>query len=1027
MINGLLPEISDEQRDVINKVLNNNNVIVDSVAGSGKTTTSLQIGINNMSKNILLLTYNSRLKMETRQKVKLLNDNGYENMRMDVHSYHSFNVKYYGSDDYTDIGIVKTITKNILIKGNWNTEKCDIIILDEAQDITETFYKFICKIFKDVCYNDTIICVLGDKNQSIFDFNGADNRYLTCANNVFNFNDKIWTSANLSTSYRITRQIANFINNNMLSYKRLNAIKDGKVVRYMILNIYEEHSAIHSQIMYFINNGYTYSDIFILAPSVKSETTPAKKIANYLSITKGINIYVSGDDNESINEKLLEKKLVISTFHQVKGLERKIVFVLSFDNSYFEYYKNSPNVNTKICPNELYVSNTRSIQALVVIHQRGKQRLPFLNIENIHDNCSMYHYKIDIYRGEMKNTSISNMNTIYNVNLNYYDYINNDIIKCLLDNIQNIQMIKYILLPTIDKYNNMEMICENIKEYIDKLLTNGYTMNNIQVITRDSENRIFIEEIFNYITENIDKGGNIYGNETDLEMIKIILYYDFSGKSIKITPMDVFYIKHIMGSEKITSFKIYFGQILTYTECCVIGEKLYMYTQNSTKKEQPQSMIHFWVTNLCKYLPTTILSEIINILKYNKVSDISKDKINIKWNDKQNDTYENVCSITGVAIPALFEYYVNGNITIINKLETLIMNKIMLLNMELSRNIDNDQIFKYISVFNKLNNSKISFCEKFRKISGYLKMMSNNLTRPIKTELRIILMFDYFIDSYEYFSNNLNVKVINELLNSDNIKAEYKKCVSNILRVSNFYNCISSGYYHLLKQIKYYNWLTMDSVRKILKRLVENVSNKTIFEYRMITNNILSKNDELGGYGLCGIMDCYDIGNNILWEFKCVNEISADHYIQLALYAYLLYNHSIMKKNVINNDIHVGDMVYYLGNNSMKKKKVSMIYNNGKSYKLEGNVIVFHDQIVYNETSEELINYNHSLKNNKDTKYYLFNIFSGEIRELSFDYESIRRIVGILKDHKVSFNDKISDEQFMKNINNHKIDNNKKN
>lgn len=63
-----LPEISLEQEAVIH-VLTNNNVIVDSVAGSGKTTCSLYIAKRFSEQKILLLTYNSNLKVETREKI----------------------------------------------------------------------------------------------------------------------------------------------------------------------------------------------------------------------------------------------------------------------------------------------------------------------------------------------------------------------------------------------------------------------------------------------------------------------------------------------------------------------------------------------------------------------------------------------------------------------------------------------------------------------------------------------------------------------------------------------------------------------------------------------------------------------------------------------------------------------------------------------------------------------------------------------------------------------------------------------
>ena len=63
-----LPIISNEQNNIINLLKDNKNIIVDSVAGSGKTTTNLYIAKSFPKLNILLLTYNAKLKIETINK-----------------------------------------------------------------------------------------------------------------------------------------------------------------------------------------------------------------------------------------------------------------------------------------------------------------------------------------------------------------------------------------------------------------------------------------------------------------------------------------------------------------------------------------------------------------------------------------------------------------------------------------------------------------------------------------------------------------------------------------------------------------------------------------------------------------------------------------------------------------------------------------------------------------------------------------------------------------------------------------------
>jgi len=63
---------SPEQQEIIDCVKEGFNVLVDAVAGSGKTTTVLFLAHAVPDKKITLFTYNSRLKAETRDRVRAL-------------------------------------------------------------------------------------------------------------------------------------------------------------------------------------------------------------------------------------------------------------------------------------------------------------------------------------------------------------------------------------------------------------------------------------------------------------------------------------------------------------------------------------------------------------------------------------------------------------------------------------------------------------------------------------------------------------------------------------------------------------------------------------------------------------------------------------------------------------------------------------------------------------------------------------------------------------------------------------------
>ncbi len=403
-----LPKASAEQQNVIQQ-LSDKNVVVDSVAGSGKTTTILHVAKEYKTDNILLLTYNKRLKMETRTKVSLLEYNNIE-----VHSYHSFCVKYYDNKCFTDYEIIKIIDRDNERKKKF---RYDIIILDEAQDMSPLYYELVCKIIRDSSDSSMIttdsnmtkvakLCILGDRYQSIFEFNKADDRFITYADKLFNFGtENNWATVSLSTSFRITHEIARFINRCLLDGSplannekdRIKAAKSGIKPRYRICDCFKDstkkgnRNVLNDYIPYREVKSYLqkygHDDIFILAPSVRSERSPVRLLANKLT-KEGIPIYVPNTDDERLDEDILKGKIAFSTFHQVKGLERKVVIVFNFDDSYFKYYKKGKS--PYVCPNELYVATTRAKECLTVLHHYSNDFLPFLKKSKLKKYTDFY-------------------------------------------------------------------------------------------------------------------------------------------------------------------------------------------------------------------------------------------------------------------------------------------------------------------------------------------------------------------------------------------------------------------------------------------------------------------------------------------------------------------------------------------------------------------------------------------------------------------------------------------------------------
>jgi len=374
-ISFVLPPISDEQKLILDK-MRDNNILVNSVAGSGKTTTALYITKFFSDKNIILITYSKKLKEDTRKKRDILNLKN-----LDVHSFHSLCFKYYKSNDFTDKIISDTLSENLISKIILNY---DIFIIDEAQDMTKLYYEFICKVIHDNIKR-VKLCIIGDEYQNIYGFKNSDSRYLNYSDQLFKFDDTSWITLNLSVSYRLTKQIANFINNCVINQNRIQTIKTGIKPRYVICNVFS--FGVYYEVKYYLSSGYKYDDIFILAPSIiGKEHNPVRILSNFL--TKfGIPIFRPKDDESDFDEKELENKISILTFHQSKGLQRKVVIVMSFDETYFKFFGKDWDPNW--CPNPIYVAITRPIERLSVIHNERNKCLQFIDIYEIRKYCDV--------------------------------------------------------------------------------------------------------------------------------------------------------------------------------------------------------------------------------------------------------------------------------------------------------------------------------------------------------------------------------------------------------------------------------------------------------------------------------------------------------------------------------------------------------------------------------------------------------------------------------------------------------------
>jgi len=371
--------LSVEQLNILKNIKDGKNVVVDSCAGTGKTTLILSVAKELSDKKILQMTYNSMLRHEVNARVEKS-----EIKNMNVHTFHSLAVKYYMSTCFTDTGIRYILLKDLppLI----TLPKFDIFVLDEAQDMTFIYFQFMVKFARDTG-SPIQLLILGDYMQGLYDFKGADTRFLTFADRLWNNFDglrtKEFVNCTMKMSYRITNPMCSFVNNVMLGMDRMAACKEGPPTTYIRNSRQNLEKIVAGEILKLFGEGYKPSDIFVLGPSVKGVNSNIRQLENIL-VERGIPCHVPMLENDKIDERVIDKKVVFSTFHCVKGRERKIVFILGFDNSYFRCY--ARNLSKEECPNTLYVAATRATERLYVLESdsfRGDRPLDFLQMSHV--------------------------------------------------------------------------------------------------------------------------------------------------------------------------------------------------------------------------------------------------------------------------------------------------------------------------------------------------------------------------------------------------------------------------------------------------------------------------------------------------------------------------------------------------------------------------------------------------------------------------------------------------------------------
>jgi hypothetical protein len=231
----------------------------------------------------------------------------------------------------------------------------------------------------------------------------------------------------------------------------------------------------------------------------------------------------------------------------------------------------------------------------------------------------------------------------------------------------------------------------------------------------------------------------------------------------------------------------------------------------------------------------------------------------------------------------------------------------------------------------------------------------------------------------------------------DTIVNKNKMTVSDILYLANLYSSIVSGYIFKTEQIKEYKWLASNPLKSCLERLGHVVSRDgTTYEVNVEAKEVIYNRR------LVGIVDVIDNINNIVYELKCVQTVTSENILQLAIYAWIIEG---LDKSPSRTEGVGSDGSTSSGATSLSGPNREAKVSDPKDRTQTG--------VTYpKDRTQAGVTYPKD-RTQTGVTYRLFNIFTNEVIELIYN-EKIKGMVEFLVKAKYGSLERCSDEEFIK-------------
>ncbi len=361
--------VTEEQEAVIS-ALARSSVQCIAPAGSGKTSLIVRCAERYPADNFLVLAYNKTLQLDVEEKVRKSSLTN-----VSCKTFHGLGESYGPCHDDTMMQEIIRSDTSLLPK---IVTRYTVVIVDEAQDLSPSYFSLIFKYLRDIRrgkgmltfaepegISDIRFLVMGDPHQAVYQYNGADSRFLTLASTVFGVQME---SLSLKGSHRIPFPVASFINKHILKEEVIIPLSKKKNFPPVSIILTGGAEVALEMIVAMLGrkDGISPGDIFVLASSGLSNGMGSNKPIHRLeSLLTDYNKNLHPDSrfpcyfsNDSCPKQAIEGRIVFSTCHSTKGTERKVVFI---------FLDRPDQAKQESLPNHIYVGMTRATEKLILV------------------------------------------------------------------------------------------------------------------------------------------------------------------------------------------------------------------------------------------------------------------------------------------------------------------------------------------------------------------------------------------------------------------------------------------------------------------------------------------------------------------------------------------------------------------------------------------------------------------------------------------------------------------------------------